>query len=136
MNDNIDLARALRDTTAIAVVGLSANPGKPSHQVASYLQKQGYRIVPVNPNETRVLGETCYSALLEIPDTIRIDLVNVFRRSEAVPAVVKQAIQIGAKGIWMQEGVVHPVAAEQARRAGLWVVMDRCLMIEHRRHVS
>jgi predicted CoA-binding protein len=105
------------------------------HQVASYLQEQGYRILPVNPNCGTVLGEVAFSSLLEIPKEIRIDLVNIFRRSDAVPPIVDQAIQIGARGIWMQEGVIHSEAAEMAEKAGLWVVMNCCLMIEHNQYV-
>ncbi len=135
MSDDRDIAQFLRETKTIAVVGLSTNQARPSYRVASYMQRHGYRIVPVNPNFSEVLGETCYPSLREIRAGLKIELVNVFRRSEAVPLVVEEAIQIGAKGIWMQEGVVHAAAAERAQRAGLWVVMDRCLMIEHSRHV-
>ncbi|MCI0418685.1 MAG: CoA-binding protein [Acidobacteria bacterium] len=132
----LDLAKLLREAKTIAVVGLSSNPHRPSHQVALYLQEQGYRIVPVNPNCQEVLGETCFPSLLQVSDKLKIDLVNIFRRSDAVLSIVNEAIQIGAKGIWMQEGVVDPVAAQKAEKAGLWVVMDRCLMIEHSRYVS
>ena len=135
MSTSLDLAKLLHDTKTIAVVGLSPNPSRPSHQVASYLQERGHRIVPVNPNCGTVLGELAFSSLLEIPKEIRIDLVNIFRRSEAVLPIVEQAIQIGARGIWMQEGVVHSVAAEMAENAGLWVVMNCCLMIEHNQYV-
>jgi len=131
----LDLAKLLRETKTIAVVGLSSNPSRPSHRVASYLQEHGYRIVPVNPNCQEVLGETAFPSLLQVPG-IRIDLVNIFRRSDAVLPIVEEAIQIGARGIWMQEGVIHPEAAQLAEKAGLWVVMDRCLMIEHNYYVS
>ena len=104
--------------------------------MASYLQGQGYRIVPINPNYPEVLGEISYPSLRQAPDQPKIDLVNIFRRSEAVLSIVAEAIEIGARGIWMQEGVVHPIASEMARQAGLWVVMDRCIMIEHMRNVS
>ena len=136
MSELPNIRQVLAKTKTIAVVGLSSNPAKPSHYVASYLQKHGYRIVPVNPNYAEVLGEICYPSLRQIPDEHKIDLVNIFRRSDAVPPIVEEAIHIGAKGIWMQEGVVHSAAAERARQAGLWVVMDRCLMVGHRNHVS
>jgi predicted CoA-binding protein len=136
MDDSLDIGKFLREVKTIAVVGLSANPSRPSHQVAAYLQDEGFRIVPVNPNLRAVLGVTAFPSLLEVPEEIRIDLVNVFRRSEAVLPVVEEAIKIGARGIWMQEGVIHPAAAQLARNAGLWVVMDRCLMVEHHRYVS
>ena len=135
MPTSLDLAKLLRETKTIAVVGLSPSPSRPSHQVASYLQEHGYRIVPVNPNCRTVLGEMAFSSLLEIPKETRIDLVNIFRRPDAVQPIVDQAIQIGARGIWMQEGVIHSVAAETGEKAGLWVVMDRCLMIEHNQYV-
>lgn len=136
MDDRLDIDQLLRQTKVIAVVGLSANPARPSHIVASYLQEQGFRIVPVNPNYREILGEACYPSLRELPDGLKIDVVDIFRRPEAVLPIVEEAIQIGARGVWMQEGIVHPMAAEKARQAGLWVVMDRCLMIEHSRHVS
>ena len=132
----LDLGRVLRETKTIAVVGLSANPARPSHHVASYLQEHGYRIVPVNPNYTEVLGEISFPSLRQIPKQIRIELVNIFRRPEAVLPVVEEAIHIGARGIWMQEGIIHAEAARLAQGAGLWVVMDRCLMVEHRYYVS
>ena len=132
----LDLAKLLRETKTIAVVGLSPDSSRPSHRVASYLQEQGYRIVPVNPNCREVLGETAFPSLLQVPKEITIDLVNIFRRPDAVLHIVEEAIQIGAKGIWMQEGVIHSMAAQMAERAGLWVVMDRCLMIDHRYYVS
>jgi predicted CoA-binding protein len=135
-NEPRNIGELLTKTKTIAVVGLSSNPARPSHYVASYLEQHGYRIVPVNPKYTEVLGEICYPSLRQIPDGHKIDLVNIFRRSDAVPPIVEEAIRIGAKGIWMQEGVVHSAAAERARQAGLWVVMDRCLMVEHRKHVS
>ena len=136
MTAPLDLAKLLRETKTIAVVGLSGNPSRPSHQVASYLQAQGYRIVPVNPNCREVLGETAFPSLLEVPKETRIDLVNIFRRPEAVLPIVEEAIQVGALGVWMQEGVIHPLAAQVAEKAGLWVVMDRCLMVEHSYYVS
>ncbi|MBM3803434.1 MAG: CoA-binding protein [Acidimicrobiia bacterium] len=136
MPDSSDIGWLLHDVKTIAVVGLSADPSRPSHQVAAYLQSEGFRIVPVNPNLRSVLGVEAFPSLLEIPEPIQIDLVNVFRRPEAVLPVAEEAIKIGARGIWMQEGVIHPVAAQLARKAGLWVVMDRCLMVEHHQYVS
>lgn len=115
----------------IAVVGLSANPERPSYQVASYLQAQGYRIVPVNPNAAEVLGEKAHPGLSSIP--VPVDVVDIFRRPEDVPPIVEEAIDIGAKAVWMQLGIVHEEAARRAREAGLDVVMDRCLMVEHGR---
>jgi uncharacterized protein len=121
----------LKTSRTIAVVGLSGKRFRPSYGVADYMQRNGYRIIPVNPNETEVLGEKCYPDLEGIPE--RIDIVDVFRRSEFVPAIVDSAIRIGARAVWMQEGVVHEKAAEEARAAGLEVVMDRCILKDHRR---
>ena len=119
----------LRDCRTIAVVGLSSNPARPSYGVASYMQAQGYRVIPVNPNETTVLGEPAYPSLVAVPGTI--DLVNIFRKSEEVFPIVEEAIAHGAKAIWMQEGVVNEAAAARAAQAGLPVVMDRCWLKEH-----
>ena len=121
----------LRNSRTIAVVGLSGQRARPSYGVARYLQTAGYRILPVNPREGEVLGEKAYPDL----DAVRepIDIVNVFRRSEHVPEIVDAAIRVGAKAVWLQEGIVHQAAAEKARQAGLMVVMDRCIMKEHRR---
>ena len=119
----------LRDCRTIAVVGLSSNPARPSYGVASYMKAQGYRVIPVNPNETNVLGESAYPLLAAVPGTI--DLVNIFRRSEDVLPIVEEAIARGAKAIWMQEGVVSEAAAARAAQAGLPVVMDRCWLKEH-----
>lgn len=119
----------LRTCRTIAVVGLSSRPSRPSHGVSEYMQSVGYRIIPVNPNETSVLGEKCYARLEEVPE--KVDIVNVFRRSEFVPEIVESAIRIGARVVWMQEGVIHPEAAERARRAGLQVVMGTCILKEH-----
>ncbi len=113
----------------IAVVGLSSNPSRPSYGVSRYMQSAGYSIVPVNPHETEVLGLKSYSRLEDVP--LPIDVVNIFRRPEFVEPVVDSAIRIGAKVIWMQEGVYHRAAAERARKAGLLVVMDRCILKEH-----
>lgn len=135
MNDPAEIKRLLECCKTIAVVGLSANPGRPSNAVTRYMQTQGYRIVPVNPNHQAILGEFCYPSLLEIPSSTSIDLVNVFRRPDAVPLVVEQTMQIGVRAIWMQEGVVDATAARKAESAGLTVVMDRCLLKEHSKYI-
>ena len=119
----------LNDSKTIAVVGLSSNPMRASHGVSAYMQSQGYRIIPVNPQEEFVLGEKSYKSLLDVPE--QIDIVDVFRRSDAVPEIVDQAIAKKAGAIFMQEGVVHEEAAEKARQAGIFVVMDRCILKEH-----
>ena len=124
----------LKSARTIAVVGLSSKRYRPSYGVAAYMQSAGYRIIPVNPNEREVLGEKCYARLEDIPE--KIDIVDIFRRSELVPEVVESAIRIGAKAVWMQEGVVHEEAARQAREAGLEVVMDLCILKEHRARVK
>jgi uncharacterized protein len=119
----------LKTSRTIAVVGLSSRPYRPSYGVAQYLQSVGYRVIPVNPLETEVLGERSYARLEDVPE--RVDIVDVFRRSDFVPDVVRSAICIGARGVWMQEGVMHPEAAESARRAGLVVMMNACILKEH-----
>ena len=124
------ITELLKTSRTIAVVGLSSNRSRPSYGVAEYLQSVGYRIIPVNPNESEVLGEKSYPGLEAIPE--KVEIVDIFRRPEAVPEVVESAIRIGAKAVWMQEGVTHPEAAERARQAGLGVVMDRCIFREHR----
>ena len=116
----------------VAIVGLSADPTRDSHGVARFLQRNGYRVIPVNPTlSSAVLGEQPYTSLREVPEPV--DVVTVFRRSEFVPEVVDDAIAIGAKAVWLQLGVVHHEAAQQARNAGLEVVIDRCIAVEHRR---
>ena len=125
------IAEILTQSRTIAVVGLSGKPWRPSYGVAEYLQKAGYRIIPVNPNESVVLGQKAYPSLEAIPE--RVDIVNVFRRPEFVPEIVEAAIRIGARVIWLQEGIRHEEAAEKARRAGLEVIQDRCILKEHRR---
>jgi hypothetical protein len=120
----------LRDARVIAVVGLSSNDMRPSYGVAAYMQRAGYRIIPVNPNETEVLGEKAYARLEDVPE--KIDIVDVFRRPVFVRGIVDSAIKVGAKAIWMQEGVVDEAAAEVAKAAGLDVVMDRCILKDHR----
>jgi hypothetical protein len=125
------VAQILRGTKTIAVVGLSSNPMRASHGVAEYLKNAGYRIIPVNPNETEVLGEKAYARLEDVPEPV--DIVEVFRRAEEVPAVAESAVGIGAKVLWMQLGIENAVAAERAVAAGLAVVEDSCLMVEHKR---
>ena len=120
----------LRSARTIAVVGLSDKPLRPSHGVAAYLQAQGYRIIPVNPHISEALGEKSYASLLEVAE--KIDIVNIFRRPEFVEAVVEQAIQRKVPAVWMQEEVIHEGAAARARAAGIFVVMDRCILLEHR----
>jgi uncharacterized protein len=121
----------LRDCRIIVVVGLSSNPARPSYRVAAYMQQQGKVIVPVNPHETRVLGEIAYPSLSAVPG--RIDLVNIFRRSEEAGAIVDEAIRLKARAVWLQVGVIDEQAAMRARQAGLLVVMDRCWLTDHRR---
>ncbi|HQR41145.1 MAG TPA: CoA-binding protein [Gemmatales bacterium] len=125
------MKQLLQSTRTIAVVGLSDKPDRPSHHVSAYMQAHGYRIIPVNPAITTVLGQRSYPTLLDIPEPV--DMVDVFRQSDAVPAIVQDAIAIGAKSLWLQEGVVHEAAAAQAAEAGLAVVMDRCMLKEHAR---
>ncbi len=124
----------LRNAKTIAVVGLSSRRSRPSYGVSEYMQSRGYRIIPVNPNETEILGEKVFRSLDEIPE--HVDIVDIFRRPECVPEIVDAAIRIGAKGVWMQEGVVNDEAAGKARAAGLEVVMDRCILKEHRRMLA
>jgi uncharacterized protein len=123
------ITEILTTSHTIAVVGLSSRRSRPSYGVAEYMQRAGYRIIPVNPNESEVLGVRSYARLEDIPE--KIDIVDIFRRSEGVPEIVESAIAIGAKTIWMQEGVIHEEAAERARAAGLAVVMDLCILKEH-----
>jgi predicted CoA-binding protein len=125
------ISELLATAKVIAVVGLSSKKSRPSFGVSQYMQRAGYRIIPVNPNETEVLGEKTYASLDAVPE--KIDIVDIFRRSEFVPEIVATAIKIGAKTVWMQEGVSHEGAAAQARAAGLTVVMDRCILKEHQR---
>ena len=125
-----DIFELLSRTKTIAVVGLSASPLRPSHGVSAYMQSQGYKIIPVNPHILEALGELAYPSLLEVPE--KIDLIDVFRRPEYVDEIVEQAIQLKIPAIWLQEEVVNERAAERARRAGIFVVMDRCILKEHR----
>ena len=123
--------KILKTYRKVAVVGLSPKPDRPSHRVASYLKGQGYRIIPVNTYAKEILGETCYPNLSSIPEPV--DVVDIFRRPEAVLPIVEDAIKIGAKAVWMQEGVINEEAASLAKEAGLLVVMDRCMLKEHRK---
>ena len=129
--NDADMIEMLRAARTIAVVGLSSKRLRPSYGVAAYVQRHGYRIIPVNPSETEVLGEKAYATLSEVPE--KIDIVNVFRRSDAVPDVVDEAVRLGLPYLWLQEDVIHEAAAERARAAGMKVVMDRCILKEHRR---
>jgi predicted CoA-binding protein len=124
------IADILRQSKTIAVVGLSNSPLRPSHGVSAYMQSQGYRIIPVNPQIKGSLGEKAYASLLDVPE--KIDIVNIFRRPEFVEGVVDQAIQLKVPAVWMQEEVVNQVAAKKAREAGIFVVMDHCILKEHK----
>jgi len=124
------ITELLRRCKNIAVVGLSSNPLRPSHGVSAYMQSHAYHIIPVNPNIDECLGEKAYASLLEVPE--KIDIVNIFRRSEFVEEVVDQAIELKVPAVWMQEEVINEKAAEKARKAGIFVVMDRCILKEHR----
>jgi hypothetical protein len=126
-----ELRRILRTYKTVAVVGLSDRPDRDSHRVAAYLQQHGYRIVPVNPNVATVLGEPAYPGLREVP--VPVDVVDIFRKPDAVPEIVEDAIAMGARVIWMQEGIAHNAAADRARAAGLEVVMNKCMLKEHRK---
>jgi uncharacterized protein len=129
--DNELLKDILTHAKTIAVVGLSRSPGKESHAVARYLQGQGYRVIPVNPNAEELLGEKSYPDLLSIPEPV--DIVNIFRPSSAVMPIALQAVEINSASLWMQVGIVHHEAARIATQAGMRVVMDRCIMVDHRR---
>ncbi|HEV2992037.1 MAG TPA: CoA-binding protein [Candidatus Angelobacter sp.] len=125
-----EITELLKRAKTIAVVGLSDSPLRPSHGVAAYMQSQGYRIIPVNPTIKGALGEKAVGSLSEIKE--KIDIVDVFRRPEGVPEIVDEAIKLGVPAIWLQEGVIHEDAAAKARKAGIFVVMDRCILKEHR----
>ena len=131
INSKETITKVLEDCKTVAVVGLSSNPGRPSYGVASYMRRRGYKVIPVNPNETEVFGDKAYATLAAVPD--KIDLVDIFRRSSEAGSVVDQAIAVGAKAVWLQEGVIDEAAAERAQDAGLLVVMDRCWLKEHAR---
>ena len=124
----------LRAPATVAVVGISDKPDRDSFQVAKYLLEQGYRVIPVNPMLENVLGQRCYPSVRDVPE--RIDVVDIFRRSDAVPEIVDEAIEVGAKVVWMQLGVVHKEAAEKAQQAGLKAVMDRCIKRDHSRLIG
>jgi len=130
-NEAERISELLKSAKNIAVVGLSSSPLRPSYGVAAYLQSHGYRIIPVNPNIKGALGEKAYASLGAVPE--KIDIVDIFRRSENVPPIVEEAIALQLPAVWMQETVVHEEAAEKARRAGLFVIMDRCILKEHRK---
>jgi uncharacterized protein len=129
INDPDVIERILRECRTVAVVGLSSDPMRASHGVAGYLQRHGYRIIPVNPNEQSVHGERAYASLADVPE--KVDLVDIFRRSEQAGEHVDEAIKAGAQAVWLQEGVVDEAAARRALDAGLMVVMDRCILKEH-----
>jgi predicted CoA-binding protein len=132
--DPSEIAAILRSARTVAIVGLSPNELRASNFVGFYLQRHGYRVIPVNPREQEILGETSYPSLGDIPE--HVDVVDVFRRPDAVPAIAEEAVAIGAGALWLQFGVISPEGAETARRGGLGVVMDRCLKIEHARHLG
>ena len=132
MKDN-EIKDTLLNFETVAVVGISPKEDRPSYIVAFYLKSKGYRIIPIRPDGDEILGEKVYHSLSEIPKEIRLDVVDIFRRSEDVPPVVEEAIQRGAKVVWMQEGVIHKEAGEKAEKTGLKVVMDRCMKKEHQR---
>ena len=131
-----ELRELLTSCKTVAVVGISAREDRPSYIVASYLKSKGYRMIPVRPDGDVILGEKVYHSLMEIPKKVKIDLVDIFRRSEDAPPIVEEAIQRGAKVVWMQEGVVHQEAGVKAEKAGLKVVMDRCMKKERERLVK
>ncbi|MDT5062191.1 MAG: uncharacterized protein QOH63_2650 [Acidobacteriota bacterium] len=132
INSNEAIKKILEDCRTIAVVGLSSSPARASNGVAGYMKREGYKIIPVNPREEHVLGEKSYPTLADVP--IKIDLVDVFRRSEEAGKVVDEAIKVGAKAVWLQEGVIDHAAAQRALDAGLLVVMDRCWLKDHVRN--
>ena len=134
MNSDKEMKEILLAVKTIASVGLSSSDEKESYWIVSYLKEQGYRIIPVNPKATEILGEKVYASLSDIPD--KVDVVQVFRKSEDVPPVVDEAIKIGAKVVWMQEGIVNEEAAQKARGAGLQVVMNACMRATHRRLIG
>ncbi len=132
MNDK-ELKQTFQTIRTIATVGISTDPDKPSFYIPYYLRSVGYHIIPVNPTANKIFGETSYPDLLSIPREAKVDVVQIFRPSEDVPPIVEQAIKIGAKVVWMQEGIVNEAAAKKAEAAGLKVIMDRCMRVEHLR---
>ena len=133
MNEPDRIRRALEEAETIAVVGCSPDPSRASHAIARYLQGQGYRVIPVNPNHREILGEPCFASLSEVPPGIRIDIVDVFRRPEFVAAVAEEAIARKAPFVWLQLGVVDAAAARLLEEKGIGVAMDRCILVEHER---
>ena len=131
INGQETIERIINECRTIAVVGLSSNPGRASNGVAGYMRRQGYKVIPVNPRETEVFGQKAYPSLADVPE--KIDLVDVFRRSEEAGAVVDEAIKVGARAVWLQEGVIDEAAAKRAADTGLLVVMDRCWLKDHAR---
>jgi len=131
MNEPELIHAMLHDSKTIAVIGLSADPAKPSHYVSEYMQRQGYRILPVNPSIESVLGEKSYASLAALP--VKPDVVNVFRVPSLIPAIVEEMLLLGLKNLWVQQGIVNVEAAERAEQGGMKVVMDRCIMVEHRK---
>ena len=131
INSHETIKEVLENCKTIAVVGLSSDPERPSHGVASYMRRRGYKVIPVNPNETEVFGDKAYASLADVPE--KIDLVDIFRRSSEAGNAVDEAIAVGARAVWLQEGVIDDDAAERAQHAGLLVVMDRCWLKEHAR---
>ena len=133
MNDSGQIRRALESARTIAVVGCSPDPARPSHVIARYLKSRGYRVIPVNPGHREILGEKCYGALSEIPGDVRVDIVDVFRRSSEVGRLADETIARGAGFFFMQQGVVDPEAARRLEEAGIPVAMDRCILVERER---
>jgi predicted CoA-binding protein len=131
-----EIKETLMNCKTVAVVGISPKEHRPSYIVASYLKSKGYQIIPVRPDGKEILGEKVYHSLTEIPKEVGVDVVDIFRRSEEVPPLVEEAIQRGAKVIWMQEGVIHKEAGEKAEKAGLKAIMDRCMKKEHQRLIN
>jgi len=129
-----EVAEILKKYRVVAVVGLSEDPSRPSHQVAQYLQQHGYRIVPINPACSEILGEKCYPSIKNVP--FPVEVVDIFRKVEAIPAIVAEALEVGAKVIWMQLGLVEIESAQKAKKAGLQVVMDHCMKIEHGKYLA
>ncbi len=132
--DAATIQRLLREAKTIAIVGLSSNTLRASHFVGFYLQRHGYRIIPVNPREREVLGERSYPSLLDVPEPI--DIVDVFRASDAVPGIAREAVQVKAKALWLQYGVISPEGIAIAEEGGLQVIVDRCMKVEHARHLG
>ncbi len=129
MTEKSEISQILQNYRVVAIVGISSNPERPSYQVAHYLQSHGYRIIPVNPGCTEILGEKCYPSLKDIP--FPVEVVDIFRKIEAIPPIVDDALAVGAKAVWMQLELKEPKSADKAQKAGLQVVQDRCMKIEH-----